>query len=66
MLFNLHSKTENHHWTLGLATTIVTTMFNVQCSTFSQTPKVDHFNFTLISTDLLELLPVQATGNENV
>jgi hypothetical protein len=33
---------------------------------FSQTPKVDHFNFTLVSTDLLELLPVQATGNESV
>jgi len=32
---------------------------------FSQTPKVDHFIFTLVSTDLLELLPVQATGNEN-
>jgi len=32
---------------------------------FSQTPKVDHFIFTLVSTDLLELLPVQAIGNEN-
>jgi hypothetical protein len=33
---------------------------------FTLTPKVDHFIFTLVSLDLLELLPVEATGNENV
>jgi len=51
---------------LGLTITIVTTMFNVKCSMFSQTPKVDNFILTLVSRDLLELLPVQATGNANV
>merc|ERR1712181_135975 len=41
--------------------------YSKKCSSiFSQTPKVDHFIFTCVSTDLLELLPVQATGDENV